>query len=511
MRLGGGSASFEARTEPGREQRPTTPEVPARDPCRRLQRDPPVVRILIVTGIYPPDIGGPATHSDDVRWVLTARGHDVRVLTLTDDPRPRLRGPLVQFPRRWPWPARMAAALAWTARLARNSDVVYATGLDVSAVGGARAAGTPVVLKVVGDPAWERGVREGLTARSFDDFQDDEGGPPKLRAMRAVRNWSARHATALLSPSPHLAARAGRWARRNDVGVIPNGVRGVASTEPTDGASDLQLVFVGRLVAHKHVEKIIAAVAQSDRTHLDIVGDGPEHDAWSTLADELGVRARVQFHGSLDRNATMTRIADADALVLASGYEGLPHVVLEALACGTPVVTTPHHGLDDVLTDGHDALLVEGNVESFATAFTRLATDERAADAPERGRPHEWSRVDDRPHRRSARGALQRAHRSPSACGVPGQERHARASDPRRRAEVRDQRATRELVRGVRRAARRAAPTCGCERAGTPATASGPARLLPCSMPRARSWRCAPRPAAHRPPSCARARSRHSA
>jgi glycosyltransferase involved in cell wall biosynthesis len=71
----------------------------------------------------------------------------------------------------------------------------------------------------------------------------------------------------------------------------------------------------------------------------------------------------------------LTRIANADALVLASGYEGLPHVVLEALVCGTPVVTTTRHGLGDVLTDGVDGLLVDDSPESLASAFMRLAND----------------------------------------------------------------------------------------------------------------------------------------
>jgi glycosyltransferase involved in cell wall biosynthesis len=334
------------------------------------------MRVLIVTGIYPPDIGGPATHADDVRRALTERGHEVAVVTLTDERRPELRPSLVRLPRSWPWPARSAGALAWVVREARRHDVVYATGLGPVAVAGAGLAHRPVALKIVGDPAWERGVRRGLTASSFDDFQDDRGGPVALRSMRAVRNWSARHATALLSPSAHLAARAGHWSHRNDVRVIPNGVRPVAADYESEGNEHLRLVFVGRLVGHKHLEKIIGAVAQSEGTHLDVVGDGPELDAWQRLTEELDVGTRVHFHGPLDHDETLARIAGADALVLASGYEGLPHVVLEALTCGTPVVTTAHHGLDEVLTDGIDALLVDGEPAALAAAFVRLATNE---------------------------------------------------------------------------------------------------------------------------------------
>ncbi len=339
------------------------------------------MRVLVVTGIYPPDIGGPATHAADVRRALTDRGHDVTVLTLTDERRVELHPPLVRFPRTWPWPLRTAGALAWVARLARDHDVVYATGLDLAAVAGAGLAGRPVALKVVGDPAWERGVRRGLTNRTFDEFQDERGGPLALRGMRVLRNWSARNATALLSPSQHLAARAGSWAHRNDVRVVPNGVRAVDTRHATATNGHLRVTFVGRLVAHKHLDRIITAISQSDDVHLDVIGDGPEEAAWRVLADQLGISARVHFEGALGHDETLTRIANAGALVLASGYEGLPHVVLEALACGTPVVTTAHHGLGDVLTDGFDALLVDDE-PARARSGVQSIDERRSASAP---------------------------------------------------------------------------------------------------------------------------------
>ena len=364
------------------------------------------MRVLVVTGIYPPDIGGPATHSEDVRRALTDRGHDVTVLTLSDDRRPVLRAPLVRLPRSWPWPVRTAGALVLITGLARNYDVVYATGLGPIAVAGARLVGRPVALKVVGDPAWERGVRRGLTTRTFDDFQDDRGGPLALRGMRALRNWSARNATALLSPSPHLADRAGRWAHRNDVQVVPNGVRTVSAHDATESNGHLRLVFVGRLVAHKRLDLIIAAVARSHEVHLDVVGDGPEEAAWRALAEQLGVSTRVHFDGALEHDQTLTRIAHADALVLASDYEGLPHVVLEALACGTPVVTTARHGLGEVLTDGTDALLVDDEPGALASGI-RPSRGGRAAasEAPQRRASH-WQPMDARPVRRPTRGTV---------------------------------------------------------------------------------------------------------
>src|SRR2546423_7487665 len=159
------------------------------------------MRVVIVTGIFPPDIGGPATHAADVAGQLRRRGHQVTVLTLTDEPGQPAPADLVRYPRRWPWPRRALAVAAWLFKHGDDYDVAYATGMGEAAVLGGRLAGRPVILKIVGDPAWERGVRQGKTSTSFDDFQDAGGGGLALRAMRWVRNWSVRRATARVTPS----------------------------------------------------------------------------------------------------------------------------------------------------------------------------------------------------------------------------------------------------------------------------------------------------------------------
>ena len=158
----------------------------------------------------------------------------------------------------------MLTALGWIVRNRGRFDVIYATGLGPVAVAGGRCTRLPVVLKIVGDPAWERSVRRGLTDEDFDRFQVTSDGGLVVRAMREIRNWSARDATRVITPSPHLADVVKRWADRDDVAVIPNGVRSFTfSARDGSRGSGLQLVFVGRLVGHKNVDVLIEAVADS--------------------------------------------------------------------------------------------------------------------------------------------------------------------------------------------------------------------------------------------------------
>ena len=133
------------------------------------------MRVVIVTGIFPPDIGGPATHASDLRDALLERGHQVVVLTLGEAADVTREPGLVRWPRSWPWPRRHAAVVRWIVANRRRIDAIYATGMHPAAVAGARLAGLPSVVKIVGDPVWERGRRQGLTEAEFEAFQRAPG------------------------------------------------------------------------------------------------------------------------------------------------------------------------------------------------------------------------------------------------------------------------------------------------------------------------------------------------
>src|SRR5688500_2066465 len=92
------------------------------------------VRIVLVSGIYPPDIGGPATHISDLEHEFKERGHDVTVISLVDGRHRRHGVGLRRYPRSWPWALRLIAVAGWLVRRRHYYDVVYATGLHPEAV-----------------------------------------------------------------------------------------------------------------------------------------------------------------------------------------------------------------------------------------------------------------------------------------------------------------------------------------------------------------------------------------
>jgi glycosyltransferase involved in cell wall biosynthesis len=336
------------------------------------------LRVVIASGIFPPDIGGPATHTADLAIELTDRGHYVHVLTLWDGVTRDQNEGVVRFPRRWPLPVRLCSVIFWLVSRRRDYDVIYAVGLLPEAVAGACLARRPVVAKVVGDPAWERATRRNLTRAGFEDFQRAADGGVQVRLMAFLRDWSLRHATKVIAPSRYLQGIVRGWVGDDvQIEVVPNGVRAPAVGDPDRQADDgLRLIFVGRLVSHKRVDVLLGAVFRTEGVRLEIIGEGPERRSLNQLAHELDLGDRVSFAGSLTHKEVMKRLGAADAMVLASEIEGLPHAVIEAFAVGVPVIAPPVGGMGEAVTDGENGLLVDPPTEmNFACAISRLRDD----------------------------------------------------------------------------------------------------------------------------------------
>ncbi|HXJ02163.1 MAG TPA: glycosyltransferase family 4 protein [Micropepsaceae bacterium] len=143
------------------------------------------------------------------------------------------------------------------------------------------------------------------------------------------------------------------------------------------------LASVGHLVERKGHHHVIRALAQLPGMDLLIAGAGPERQALESLATQLGVNQRVRFLGAVDQ-ARLCRIYNAvDALVLASSREGWANVLLEAMACGTPVVASAVWGTPEVVAEPEagvlmpsqdDAGVVAGVKALFANLPQRTAT-----------------------------------------------------------------------------------------------------------------------------------------
>ncbi|QSX76044.1 glycosyltransferase family 4 protein [Lysobacter arenosi] len=229
-------------------------------------------------------------------------------------------------------------------------------------------------------PAWmlRIPVLVHLHGAEFRDFQEKESGPLGRFFIRQMLERSCR-----------VVALSEGWREWLDkqfpvaqTQVIPNSVRlpeqarAVTSPSPT-------LLFMGRLGKRKGTHDLIRAFATlaalSPPPKLILAGDGDIAGA-RLLAEELGISQLVDTPGWVGPDAKARLLQEATAYVLPSYNEGLPMSVLEAMAHGLPVVSTPVGGIPDAITDGEDGFLVSpGDIEALSSRLRMLLSDPELA------------------------------------------------------------------------------------------------------------------------------------
>jgi glycosyltransferase involved in cell wall biosynthesis len=328
------------------------------------------MRITILPGIWPPDVGGPATHAPEFAEFLVGRGHVVEVVTMASAP-PTVRPcPVKTVDRGRPFPLRYGELSLRALLSVRAGDVLYASATYAAAAVASLGARKPLVAKLVSDPAYERARRWGIFTGTLEEFQLETR--PPIAALRAARTRALRTARTIVVPSRYLASIASGWGLRNErLHVVPNPApasRPIQSTTPRRG-----LVFAGRLTRQKAVHVVLDALARLPGVSLTVIGDGPDRERLERHARHVKLNGRVHFAGVLPRERVLDALARAEAAVLPSDWENFPHAAVEALAMGTPVIATDVGGVGEIVVDGVNGLLVPpGSPQAFATAIDRL-------------------------------------------------------------------------------------------------------------------------------------------
>jgi glycosyltransferase involved in cell wall biosynthesis len=153
-------------------------------------------------------------------------------------------------------------------------------------------------------------------------------------------------------------------------------VRKEMRAESSVSSAHLALLFVGRLEEIKQVNLLIKSllhVVPKFPLHLFIIGDGTKRESLKALTQRLGLASAVHFLGKVSHDILHRWYNMADALVLPSKMEGVPMVILESLACGTPVVAASVGGIPDLVTTGENGILINAvTVENIASAIVSI-------------------------------------------------------------------------------------------------------------------------------------------
>ncbi|MCP9903241.1 glycosyltransferase family 4 protein [Cyanobium sp. BA5m-10] len=229
---------------------------------------------------------------------------------------------------------------------------------------------------------------------------------------RCTTPYAHRHAAISVALSPVMAERIqAHGVRPERIALIPNGLDpaeiGLRDASPTPAEHWLQrplrLLFVGRLDPIKGVEVLLKALALSQQTglklQLDLVGEGSPHQQHrlEVLCQQLGLTQVVHWLGAQPRCSLADHYRRCHLVLVPSLDDPLPTVVLEAMACGHPVLGSAVGGIAFLVRDGAEGLLVPpGDPAALAEALGRLERDRYATAALgeaalERSRHFTWS------------------------------------------------------------------------------------------------------------------------
>jgi glycosyltransferase involved in cell wall biosynthesis len=318
------------------------------------------VRLLIISGIFHPDVGGPATYLRRLADTLEAAHHTVAVVTYGDVASQEAY-PVYRISRRGSPLARLARFTTALARRSSGFDTWYVNDYGVPAALVALIRRPRIVMKIVGDFPWEYARRNYLIDDGIDAFQRRRYGP-KIQALKFIQRWYVRRADRVIVPSDYLAGLVSGWGVSRDcITVVKNAVPSVAAAStPRDPAT----IFAAcRLAPWKGVDHLLHAVAAARprvaALRLVVAGGGPEETRLKALAKTLDLEPIVTWLGDISHDAVHAWMDRATVFALFSEYEGLPHVLLEALAHGTPIVASAAGGNLEVVRAGYEAVVID--------------------------------------------------------------------------------------------------------------------------------------------------------
>ncbi len=341
-------------------------------------------RLLISSGIFPPEIGGPGTYVEAFGYWLQKKKYNITVVTTLKQGLKKkypFKIEVINKKGQWVWHWRVFLRLFW---LLKHEEIIYINGLFFESFFAAFLRKRKYGLRIAGDQVWERAVRKKWSDKNFLDFQCIRGNM-RVRCLRKMRKLILNRADKIVAPSFFLAGVIEKWGiKRQKIEVIYNPYSPV-KPEPFDlpdkKKNSIRIVTGGRLVSWKGIDQVIRALGSIENGFLLIFGDGPERRKLEQLAAQLTLQKRVCFTGNLSRAQVNFLLSESDCFILNSTYEGLPHIILEAMGAGCPVIGSDMGGIPEVIQHSRNGVLFEAeNIPDLIKAVNRIKADKNFRD-----------------------------------------------------------------------------------------------------------------------------------
>jgi glycosyltransferase involved in cell wall biosynthesis len=317
-----------------------------------------IQEICVVSGIYPPEIGGPAKFASAFTNWAQKTNVKVSVITLTDKSSHIIYSNNIEI-RKISRNHNVIIRYLITAfhiwRKLKNRSKIIANGCFIETYFASKLSRKKYIAKVPGDIVWERALNNGVTHSSQQEFQN-----AKLsciyKIFRFLYSTSLRNAEQVIVPTEELKNVCIMWGVAPiKIHVIYNSVA-IEIFKPKLMQKKFDVITVSRLVAFKKIEEIIQICCDLSLT-LAIVGEGPEKIKLESFAKKLN--ANVQFFGSILQSDLPEYLNSAKVFVLNSIFEASSYALLEARSCGLIAVAKSKTGSEEVIRDNIDGFLTD--------------------------------------------------------------------------------------------------------------------------------------------------------
>ena len=325
------------------------------------------MKIIIASGIYPPDIGGPATYSQLIAREFSKRGINVSVICYSDKKRfledGNERFKIVRIKRNKNTLLRYFIYFLNLLKISLSANAIYAQGplsAGLPAMWVSRILRKKFIVKIVGDYAWEQAVNQFGINDLIDDFQK-KSYSSRIEKIRKIQEKVVKSAERIIVPSEYLKKIVKKWGiNENKIKVIYNAgpdIKEIEKIEPDENLLSMgdTIISAGRPEPWKGFDTL-------NEIMPDLLKENPNFKL---------IIATKMPHSEL-----MEQFKASMIFVLNSGYEGLSHIILEAMACDLPVITTNVCGNPEVVENEYNGLLVDyNNKEQLKSAILKLWRD----------------------------------------------------------------------------------------------------------------------------------------
>lgn len=333
------------------------------------------MKILVATGIYPPDIGGPATYSRLLKDELPKRGHSVEILSF---------GEVRDLPKI----IRHTVYFFKVLRRGWKSDIIFAqdpVSVGLPAVIVSKILGKKFLIRVAGDYAWEQAVQRFGIKDGIDEFQPKKYGL-KVELLRSIQKFVVKNADKIITPSFYFKKVVSSWIGRDDkIEAIYNGIDlnlNPIIHEEDNSAGLKKIISAGRLVPWKGFATLIKIMKNLPSWSLTIAGDGPIKEELRGLISSLELEDRVRLAGVMPREELLAELKNSDLFILNTSFESFSFQTVEAMHLGVPVIVTDIGNLSEIVEDGKEGILVDPNNEAqILSAIKKINEDKSFRDS----------------------------------------------------------------------------------------------------------------------------------